>query len=66
MEKIIFGGIYIIAGLLSTFVFEMYGLSLRHHDFGFISLLSLVSIFVGIYFTIKGLCEEKKKDEEDE
>ena len=66
MKKIVFGGIYIISGLLSTFVFYyVYGITWSN-DIGFINLLSIISILVGIYFTIKGLREKKENDDNDD
>ena len=63
MKEIVFGGIYIISGLLSAIVFYLYDITLSSHDFGFISVVSIISIIVGIVFTIKGLCGKKEERE---
>ncbi len=60
MKEIIFGGIYIISGLLSAIVFYIYGITWGRHDLGFISIISIISIVVGIIFTIKGLRAKEK------
>lgn len=61
MKEIIFGGIYIISGLLSAVVFYIYDITWGSHDFGFISFISIISIVVGIIFTIKGLCGKQEE-----
>ena len=60
MKKIVFGGIYIIAGLLSIFVLHSYGIGLGRNDLDFVLLLPILSIITGIIFTIKGLREEEE------
>lgn len=58
MKKIVFGGIYIIAGLLFAIVLCIYGIIPRHHDAGYAIILSFISVLIGIIFTIKGLRED--------
>lgn len=66
MKEIVFGGIYIISGLLSTFVFYYVYDITWSNDIGFINLLSIISILVGIYFTIKGLRGKKEYDDDND
>lgn len=60
MKKIVFGGIYIIAGLLSIFVLHSYEIGLGRNDLDFVLLLPILSVITGIIFTIKGLREEEE------
>ena len=58
MKKIVFGGIYIFAGLLLAIVLKMYGYTVNVNPLGYLILLSIISIVIGIFFTIKGLWEK--------
>lgn len=58
MKKIVFGGIYIFAGLFFAIVLKMYGYTVEVNPLGYLILLSIISIFIGIIFTIKGLWEK--------
>ena len=63
MKKNLFGGIYIIAGLLAVLVLHNYDIGFGMHDFDFLMCLPILSIITGIVFTIKGLREEAKEKE---
>lgn len=58
MKRIVFGGIYILAGLLSILVLHSYGIGFGRNDGDFLMLLPIISIVMGIVFTIKGLLED--------
>ena len=57
MRKIVFGGIYIIAGLLAIFVLHNYGIGFGRHDLDILLCVPIISIISGIIFSIKGLGE---------
>ena len=63
MKKIVFGGIYIIAGLLFVFVLFSYGIGFGRNDFDFLMCLPILSLVTGIVFSIKGLREQPEDDE---
>lgn len=58
MKKIVFGGIYIIAGLLVILILHNYDIGFGMHDGDFLLCLPILSIITGIVFSIKGLREE--------
>lgn len=60
MKKIVFGGIYIIAGLLVILILHNYGIGFGMHDGDFLICLPILSVVTGIVFTIKGLREEEE------
>ncbi len=60
MKKIVFGGIYIIAGLLAILVLHNYGIGFGRHDFDLLLCLPVLSIVMGILFSIKGLREQSE------
>lgn len=55
MKKIVFGGIYIIAGLLVILILHNYDIGFGMHDGDFLLCLPILSIITGIVFSIKGL-----------
>ena len=57
MKKIVFGGIYIIAGLLAILVLHSYGIGFGRYDFDLLLCIPVLSIVMGILFSIKGLRE---------
>lgn len=60
MKKIVFGGIYIIAGLLAVLILHNYDIGFGMHDGDLLMCLPILSIITGIIFTIKGLREEEE------
>lgn len=63
MKKIVFGGIYIIAGLLAVFVLQAYDIGFGRHDFDFLISLPILSVVTGMVVSIKGLCEKSEEEE---
>ena len=57
MKKIVFGGIYIIAGLLAILVLHNYGIGFGRHDFDLLLFIPILSVVIGMIFSIKGLRE---------
>lgn len=64
MKKLLFGGIYIIAGILFAMLLLFYGIIPGEHDGAFLIVLPAISVIVGIIFTIRGLCEKEKEEDE--
>lgn len=60
MKKIVFGGIYIIAGLLAVFILHNYGIGFGRNDGDFLMCIPILSVVIGMIFSIKGLCEEEE------
>lgn len=60
MKKIVFGGIYIIAGLLLVLILHNYGIGFGRHDGDFLLCLPILCVVIGMVFSIKGLCEEEE------
>ena len=58
MKKIIFGGIYIIAGLLFAIVLYMYKITPVYTNLGYVNILAFLSVIIGVYFTFLGLFED--------
>ncbi len=63
MKKIVFGGIYIIAGLLAVLVLHSYGIGFGMHDLDLLICLPILSVVIGIIFSIKGLREKQEEVE---
>lgn len=62
MKKIVFGGIYVIAGLLAVLVLQTYGIGFGRHDLDVLISLPILSIVIGVIFSIRGLCEAPEEE----